>query len=792
MNPVKHLFIQAPAVVTVVIAMVFSIIVELLVFNHHFFTSRAGDEGFAYKNFELPVHPQTGTRILVMDHKHNELTLDGINMPLASIRLTARMDSDKVVTVQVLARAAGDEYRNISSVKINPAREHQNSGTIHFSHADAGRVFEDLKIVLTAHRGFTAAITGIEFNAPEKLAFSWTRYILISLLLMGAALTVRFRLHEAVLDERLRSHRALNHGVVAMALAVCTFFFWASYPKNSNPYYFDFYGEAVYPFNDRDQSLLLPLPDTIEENNAAGPYEQLLSAMLKGQLNINVFVDPRIESLKNPYDTSERNHSGVTYTWDRPYYQGKYFVYFGITPLFMVYAPCYALTGMIPSPAVAIYIMSIMAALSLLWAFRAVVRALVASPNLMLYLLSQLAGLSSSMLWIIHTGLSFYFLPYMAVMVWMSLYTAAIFSMMKPASPLMHSRPHGKTTVRALLLLAGISIPMVVSSRPLALILLIPLTVPAIITIIRENYSRNDSLQTSAVGFIRNTQWPDLIRDSLFAIVPVFIGAALVMVYNYVRFDSVSEFGQTYQFTFDDVSSKGLYFGWAHLRNVLYYFFFEPMVWTREFPFVFASETILSDHGNQVFAGDRLSLFTFPVLWALWLALRSRKGLLSLTCSHMKPDSSAASWTAVLDARMGMLRTTAVLTGAAMVFVAYASYYNAAVTTRYLCEIAVTGTYLSIVLALLNCGSHPAANSSDRSTSDHQACPAPVSSPDNRSAFLSAFWALGLFFILKTMIVGLLLPLSYIIGSIHLGTVLNEMNPALILDLYRILTPFGH
>ena len=103
MNPVKHLFIQAPAVVTVVIAMVFSIIVELLVFNHHFFTSRAGDEGFAYKNFELPVHPQTGTRILVMDHKHNELTLDGINMPLASIRLTARMDSDKVVTVQVLA-----------------------------------------------------------------------------------------------------------------------------------------------------------------------------------------------------------------------------------------------------------------------------------------------------------------------------------------------------------------------------------------------------------------------------------------------------------------------------------------------------------------------------------------------------------------------------------------------------------------------------------------------------------------------------------------------------------------
>lgn len=785
-----------------------SLAAELLVFNHHFFTSRAGDEGFAHEHFELPVHPQTGTSILVMDSKHNELTLNGINRALANIKLTALMDNDKIVSLKILARAHGDEYSNIGSVKVNPARKSQNSGTVHFNHADGALVFEDLKIIVTGPDNFIVAITGLEFNAPEQLHFSWVRLTLLFLVILGAALTVRFRLHVIIFDERLRAHRALNYGVVALALGICTFFFWASYPKNCNPYYFDFFGEAVYPYNDINKSLTRPLPDTIEENNAAGPYEQLLAAMLKGQLNINVFVDPHMENLRNPYDPSERNHSGVTFTWDRPYYQGKYFVYFGITPLLMVYAPFYALTGVLPAPAVAIYIMSMMAALSMLWAFRSLVRALAAQPNLMLYLLTQLAGLSSGFLWIIHAGISFYYLSYMAALLWISLYLAAIFNLLKPANPLLLTEGRSRKYTRAMLLLAGISIPMVVSSRPLALLLIITLTVPAIITIIRENYSIKGVKPATGISFWRTVEWPELSRDSLFAIVPVVTGAVLIMVYNYVRFDSVSEFGQTYQLTFDDVSSKGLHFGWAHLRNVLYYFFFEPIVWTREFPFVFADGSNFTDHGNLNFANDRLSVFAFPLLWAMWLALRSRKGLLALTLSHLqaamdksvpgkevKSDSTMGSWISVLDARMGMLRNTTMLTGTAMILVSYGTYYNAAVASRYLCEIIVSGTFMAIVLTLLNFGCHPAAQ--DGQAQPAQASPAGADQAgscapgDGKGAFLAAGYALSLFFTVKTMLIGLLLPLSYNEKTLHMGTVLNQMNPSMILDLYRIFTPFG-
>lgn len=803
MNYVIKMFEKGPAgnLAACLLLFVITVAAELLIFNHHFFFGRASGSGYEQRSFEIPVSKEHGARVLVMSSENNELTLNSVNSRLANIRLTTALNDDRVITFTFQAREQNGQFFTLGSTRVNPARKDQRTAVIHLNHADSEKTFSAVMITASSPNPFIIGITNIDFNAPEKLNFSWIRVLILCMAASALYLIRRYQVYLIVFDESRRAHRAMNYVVIAFATAICTLFFLATSPYNTKTWAFDFHGESIYPFNNEERTMLHPLPQTVEENNIAGPYEQLLSSMLKGKVSINVFVDPRLATLENPWDPSERDAAGTRYTWDRPYYNGQYFVYFGPAPLIMVYAPCYALTGMIPSPALSVYLLAMMAVLSLLWAYRVLVRTLVPYPNLLMYMLVQAAALSGTLIWLIQTGLSFYYLPYLAAMTWISLYVGSLYSLFRPALSSHEHNPHSQIQTRALLLLAGISVPMLVWSRPLSLAALVCLSIPAIILLIRENYgSRQDQsandLSRSRIDYIM------ALKDAMFALVPVALGAAVIMYYNYVRFDSVTEFGQTYQFTGDDVKSKDLYFGWAHLRSVVYYFMFEPLDYIREFPFVFANVDHYSDYGNLIMDFDRVSLFSIPVFWSLFLIIRSRKALMSLSVHHaafsvrLHRSSDLTERLSIMEKRMSMLKATTLLTAFAMVFLAYTSYYNAAVLSRYLCEIATAGSYLAVVLVLLNTGftSLGAATMPDAGASASKpamAGPLPQASAGGDWS-RSLIYGLTVFLLLKSLMIGLLLPFTSTYELLlDLGTAFNEMNPGLMLEMYRTFTPFG-
>ena len=49
--------------------------------------------------------------------------------------------------------------------------------------------------------------------------------------------------------------------------------------------------------------------------------------------------------MKNPYDTIALQAAGIGYRADYAYHNGKYYVYFGIVPVLLLYLPYYLLTG---------------------------------------------------------------------------------------------------------------------------------------------------------------------------------------------------------------------------------------------------------------------------------------------------------------------------------------------------------------------------------------------------------------------------------------------------------------
>lgn len=78
-------------------------------------------------------------------------------------------------------------------------------------------------------------------------------------------------------------------------------------------------------------------------------YQSLADAFLKGQLYLDVHVDPRLAAMENPYDFQAREKLNLdaenTWAWDHAFYKGKFYVYFGALPALLVFAPYKLIVG---------------------------------------------------------------------------------------------------------------------------------------------------------------------------------------------------------------------------------------------------------------------------------------------------------------------------------------------------------------------------------------------------------------------------------------------------------------
>ncbi|HXQ79978.1 MAG TPA: hypothetical protein VN775_01610, partial [Opitutaceae bacterium] len=70
-------------------------------------------------------------------------------------------------------------------------------------------------------------------------------------------------------------------------------------------------------------------------------YEYLVDGFLKGQTSLSVEPAPELLRLRDPYDPSQNRPWQL---WDASLYRGKYYLYFGPTPV-LVMLPWRVVTG---------------------------------------------------------------------------------------------------------------------------------------------------------------------------------------------------------------------------------------------------------------------------------------------------------------------------------------------------------------------------------------------------------------------------------------------------------------
>src|SRR5699024_5115403 len=131
---------------------------------------------------------------------------------------------------------------------------------------------------------------------------------------------------------------------VALAMAALAgFVFCAPFADRFNA------GVATSFYNtaDWDGESRLTFTKHIDEaaSDTAAQYGALAHSLLQGRLDLVKDPPAAMQQMADPYDTAARQAAAPDALWDVAYYQGRYYVYFGVVPCLLFQLPFEALTG---------------------------------------------------------------------------------------------------------------------------------------------------------------------------------------------------------------------------------------------------------------------------------------------------------------------------------------------------------------------------------------------------------------------------------------------------------------
>jgi hypothetical protein len=297
-----------------------------------------------------------------------------------------------------------------------------------------------------------------------------------------------------------------------------------------------------------------------------GHYQSLTAGILKGQTHLTVEPDPRLATLENPW----AGHQGIPRLHDATYFNGRYYLYFGVTPVFLAYAPVKLLLGAYPTNSlVTTWFLALgFLGYSALW-LRLVAASTHTLPPWLVHAGIWMLGAGSQ------TGIflcseEFYAVPIasaFACSAWMLYFVF---------------RAHqevGKGCAVGFALAASACAGLLLGSRPNWLFTLPLLGVPVISYWMAQ---RRGGRPAGSLG-------PLLVATML----PVAAVGVALACYNTVRFGSPFEFGVHHQFAASDQRHVALWTTRVFTYHLFHYLFATPVL-SLYYPFASFRETALS------------------------------------------------------------------------------------------------------------------------------------------------------------------------------------------------------
>ncbi len=544
-----------------IIIIAVSVIAELFLSNFVYFAFVSGREQISDLQPEKQVHTVTPTQ--------NQIYFGGLDLSLNSVRLTFHNTNPNAfqdyVTVGIYT------LNSEESVSLSLASSQQlpvaKTDTTHTIYCNSNSKTYGILLLFEDFQG-EIEVTSVTVNPAYSVQFNPLRLCLI--FFIGSAIYLyRSRPENPTLSYKSRHKRSLAAGVAACIGCTAAVIF------------LNFTGEGFWLID-------YPLVKGIESYD---PYIQQFDAFMKGQLHLDIVPDSGLVLLENPYDYSARE--GLDYLWDRAFFNGKYYSYFGIAPLLTVYFPFYLITGALPCGSFVVSAFGIMAAI--FFALAVEEYAVISGKKNFGYLpaFCAVSGFLSSFALIILRGQARFY--YIASMAGLAFSAAFIYFMLKAVG----SKKNSKRII--FFALSGISFGLGFLSRVNSVL---PLAAVAGVFVILWSIRR-----------IREKKSALLLGEAAALGLPVAAAIAFSMAYNKMRFGGFFDFGTDYQLTVTDTSLYSV--GAFGIMPSFFHYFLQGFTFTDSFPFIGFNYIAPTDYGRYVYVDSGLGIFAMPFMLML-------------------------------------------------------------------------------------------------------------------------------------------------------------------------------
>ncbi len=559
---------------------IFALGLETTIFNVNFYSSFSLEKislnryltNFQVNNDYVITYENSTVFFPEIDEEVKNIYLD-LNTASASGNVSVSIklsDEANVVTYETPERVISKDVEKSQFINLHP------SGKI-----------SGMSLEFDLAENETLVLNGIYLNEKRPFDFSVVRILIVlSILAFFCLFSSKSELNKIRLAE---DKGAYSYTATLLICSLCVIF---TILAVLNPL---FLGVTL------DHNGLQFVPLGMQNHNM---YDELATAILNGRVYIdNNDVPDSLKELSNPYDTVLRqlkaNQTGDKYRWDVAYFDGHYYVYFGIVPLLLMYLPFRAIFS---APFPTVFGIIIFAILFTIGAYRLITllaekkfKKLSVGSVLLVFVTTVI---SCGLLFLVKRP-DFYAIPIITGM------TFSVFGLYNWLCGI-YNEKH-----KALRFLAGsICMALVAGCRP-QLLLLTFLAIPLFF----KKYIVNKEIK-SKKGIV----------ELALLLAPYIIVAAGLMYYNYIRFGSPLDFGSNYQLTTNDVTKRGMNMGRVGLGFFTY--LFQPPVFTAKYPFLEKVAIETNYVGKTIYENCFGGLIaSTPFLWFLALLGKAKSTL---------------------------------------------------------------------------------------------------------------------------------------------------------------------
>lgn len=613
---------KAACIVLVLIAL------EFTVFNISSFTSpvKNNNNALPFSSAELSEGSNTADSILIDNDDEFIITYSNLKESCENVYIQFE-GNPKLVTVSVGISDINlsQSLLGVFSEKLYADNDSPVLLNVHSKELDT------LKIGIKNASGLTIKEIGLNKELPIQI--NYLRLIIFALICLLVLAIKEFKLYKAVYNNSPKQLAAL----ILVAALCCGSFIFVFCAKGA---------DAITPY--KQEGVVY-----------RSPYYQMFDAFQKGQLNLDIPVDQKlIDAGDKVYDPQYRNEIGANASWDRAFYNGKYYSYFGTAPLFLAYYPIYFITGALPSDSLVCTLFSMLISIFGFMAVSEIAMVAVRKSNFLLVMLSGAAIPFACGIYILSAYGDFYNLPKLCGIAFLFLLIYLTLSAYK--KPKWYK-----------FLMCGITVGLIAASRP-NLVIAALATAPFFISVLLNKTIKLKSKLCYVAVFI----------------VPVALFAIALMVYNYARFGSLLEFGTSYQLTVNNISLNNV--SLAFLGPALYHYFFQMPDTAAAFPYVSPSSCL---YGTSSYLGGLINVNSY----SRYFYMTGSYGVFALPLNWLVAFIPAAKKRLRISS---INRWFIMLCVALSVLIAFTDFCMAGVAISYVCDIAPIMAIAAIIILL--------------------------------------------------------------------------------------------